>query len=296
VGARCVWVVVMVAAGSTATPAADVVVPDAPAATHFASSRAGEVVVPVAIGGRAGYRFLVDTGSSHTAVTGQLVADVQARPVARTQMSAAAGTVDCLVVALPAVSIGGGVAVAAGLAATVLPDASAQALAADVDGVLGQDFLSRFVYTIDYRGSRIVWHESGYVPPGERLTLVRGQDRWLVELPQAATEGGAAAPIRRFVPDSGADALVLYGEDRARALGAEWQPLPARLGSLTGARAARVATVDGLRVGGTILGRQIAAVVASTAATDDPDGLLPLHLFASVFVSARDRALVIQPR
>jgi hypothetical protein len=295
-GARWLWVLGLVVGGATARPAADVVAATAPAETRFASSRAGEVVVPVAIGGRAGYRFLVDTGSSHTAVTASLVAEVAARAVARTTMSAAAGTVDCLVVALPVVSVGGGLAVAAGLAATVLPDAPAQGLAAGVDGILGQDFLSRFAYTIDYRRSRIVWHESGYLPAGERLTLVPGQDRWLVELPQASADRRALTPVPRFVPDSGADAIVLYGEARARDLGAEWQPIAAMLGSLTGDRAARVATVAGLRVGGTILGRQIAAVVPSTAATDYPDGLLPLHLFASVFVSARDRALVIQPR
>ena len=57
----------------------------------------------------------------------------------------------------------------------------------------------------------------------------------------------------------------------------------------------RTATVDGLRVGEATLDGQVAAVVPSTA-PDDPDGLLPLHLFASVFFSARSRALVIEAR
>jgi predicted aspartyl protease len=287
------WVLLLVV-GSTVRPAADTVAPVL-RATPFASGRAGEVIVPVTIGGRGGYRFLVDTGSSHTAVTARVVDEVGARAVARTQVTAAGGTVACIVVALPVVSVGDGIAVVAGLDATALPATPASILAAEADGVLGQDFLARFAYTIDYRRSLIVWHEPGYLAPGVRLTLVPGQDRWLVELPQ--TIAGAARPtVRRFVPDSGADSLVLYGEDRARALGAEWQPMAATLNSLTGERAARVATVEGLRIGRTILGRQIAAVVPSTAATDDPDGLLPLHLFASVFVSARDRALVVQPR
>jgi hypothetical protein len=67
----------------------------------------------------------------------------------------------------------------------------------------------------------------------------------------------------------------------------------AALGSLSGDRAVRTAIVDGLRVGEAMLDGQLAAVVPS-AAPDDPDGLLPLHLFASVFFSAPSRALVIQ--
>jgi hypothetical protein len=100
------------------------------------------------------------------------------------------------------------------------------------------------------------------------------------------------------VPDSGADTLVLFDEARARGLSAEWPGGTAELGSLTGAHVVRTATVDGLRVGDAILGRQLAAILPAIRDADpgEPDGLLPLHLFASVFFSARSRALVIEPR
>ena len=207
-------------------------------------------------------------------------------------MRAAGGPVACLVVALPAVVVGA--ATASGITATVLPPPAGSIIRIDLDGVLGQDFLSRFDFTIDYRRSRIDWHDAGYEAPGIRLALTPSQDRWLVELPQPATSG-AAATVRRFVPDSGADTLVLFGEARARCLIAEWRAGAAALGSLTGARVVRTATVDGLRVGSARLDRQVAAIVPAAAA-DDPDGLLPLHLFARVFFSARSRALVVQPR
>jgi hypothetical protein len=213
--------------------------------------------------------------------------------VARTVMRAAAGSVECLVVALPTVVVDG--VSADGLTATALPRAAAAALGPGVDGVLGQDFLSRFTFTIDYRRSQIVWHDADYVAPGTRLTLVPAQDRWLVELPQPATSSGGPATLRRFVPDSGADTLVLFGERRAGCLITAWRRGTSALGSLTGERAVRTATVDGLRVGEATLDGQVAAIVPSTAA-DDPDGLLPLHLFASVFFSARSRALVIEAR
>ena len=235
--------------------------------------------------------------STHTAVTATLATAVDAVPVARTVMRTTAGTVGCLVVALPVVAVDA--ASAGGLTATVLPPAAAAALGRDrgrgVDGVLGQDFLARFAFTIDYRRTQIVWHDPDYVAPGPRLTLVPAQDRWLVELPQPAKTSGSPATLRRFVPDSGADTLVLFGETRGAGLITAWRPGTSVLGSLAGDRAVRTATVDGLRVGATTLDGQLAAVVSSSS-PDDPDGLLPLHLFASVFFSARSRALVIEAR
>ena len=266
---------------------------DPAARTRFASTRPGEILVPVTVGGMGPFRFLLDTGSTHTAVTEKLATAVDAVPVARTVMRAAAGSVRCLVVALPTVVVDG--VSADGLTATALPPAAAGALGPGVDGVLGQDFLSRFAFTIDYRRSRILWHDADYVAPGTRLTLVPAQDRWLVELPQPAPTPGSAPTLRRFVPDSGADTLVLFGEHRVGRLITAWRAGTSALGSLTGERAVRTATVDGLRVGEATLDGQIAAVVPSTA-PDDPDGLLPLHLFASVFFSARSRALVIEAR
>lgn len=261
--------------------------------TPFESRAPGEVVVPVTVGGHGAYRFLLDTGSTHTAVTQALASAVGARAVARTTMSAAGGTLECLVVALARVAIAGGgredeVIAVDGLTATALPATSAALLGPGLDGVLGQDFLSRFSYTIDYRASRIRWHEPGYLAPGVRLTLVPSQDRWLVELPQAGT-----APAYRFVPDSGADTLVLYGDGLAANVVREWRDDRAVIGSLTGDREVRTGIVGGLRVGDATIDRQLAVVVPGERR--EPDGLLPLHLFASVQFNARDRALVIQP-
>jgi len=261
--------------------------PDRAPSTPFESRRAGEVIVPAMVGGRGPFRFLVDTGSTHTAVTGRLATLLVARPVARTAMRAAGGTLECLVVALPMVAVGR--IVVDGLAATALPAAAGAALGVGIDGVLGQDFLARFSYTIDYRNSRIRWHEPGYVSPGVRLTLVPSEDRWLVELPQIGPH-----PVYRFVPDSGADTLVLYGDGLADHVVREWRYDRAAIDSLTGLRAVRTGIVGGLRVGDATIERELAVVVPGERR--EPDGLLPLHLFASVQLNARDRYLVIQPR
>ncbi|MEO5822976.1 MAG: aspartyl protease family protein [Vicinamibacteraceae bacterium] len=320
---RATMAIVLVSAVVLPARTASGDVAPAPSRTPFTSTRPGEVVVPVTIGGHGPFRFLLDTGSTHSAVTARVAVVVGAAPVARTVMRATAGPVTCLVVALPPLSVGA--AAAAGITATVLPAGAEGVLGTVLDGVLGQDFLARFDFTIDYRRSRIDWHESGYAAPGIRLTLVHAHDRWLVELPQPAGSEPSSDPgsepcselsselssepsserradsahgveeVHRFVPDSGADTLVLFEEARTRCLVAEWHAGTADLGSLTGTRAVRTATVVGLRVGDTTLERQTAAIVPAPAA-DGADGLLPLHLFARVFFSARSRALVVQPR
>ena len=52
------------------------------APTRFTSSRPGEIVVPATVGGLGPFRFLLDTGSTHTAVTDRLATTVDAVPVA----------------------------------------------------------------------------------------------------------------------------------------------------------------------------------------------------------------------
>lgn len=138
-----------------------------------------------------------------------------------------------------------------------------------------------------------MWHARTYVPTGVRLALVPSEERWLVELPQRD-----GTPTWRFVPDSAADTLVLYSEAAAKRMVTEWQVGLAALGSLTGTRIVRTGIVDGLRVGGASLERQPVVVLPSPGvgtAAGAPTGLLPLHRFASVFFSATDRCLVVQP-
>ena len=77
-------VFLVVTAGAIAGPAAADVALERTSSTPFRATRPGEVIVPVIVGGRGPYRFLLDTGSTHTAVTAALVDAVDARPVART--------------------------------------------------------------------------------------------------------------------------------------------------------------------------------------------------------------------
>ena len=121
----------------------------------FLDHRPGAIAVPVSIDDAGPYRFLVDTGSTHTAIRDTFATSIGAVPVARTTLSTSAGRADALVVRLPHVAIG-----SAGvdeLLATSLTAAAAGVLDDGIAGVIGQDFLTQFDYTLDYRRAALIW-------------------------------------------------------------------------------------------------------------------------------------------
>jgi hypothetical protein len=113
-----------------------------------------------------------------------------------------------------------------------------------------------------------------------------------VALPQSDDPDGE---VLRLVPDSGADALVLFGEAAAKRLPLSTRGA-SRLGSLAGEDGVQSSVVEMLRVGAMTLRDQIAAVVPARTEGEDGDGLLPLHQFGSVFFNNRDGYLLIEPR
>lgn len=257
---------------------------------RFTSPHPGAVVVPVDIGSVGGLRFLLDTGSSHSAVTPALFARLGAAPIAKTTVASAAGAVPVFVVSLSNVAIGEARAVT--IQATVLPQDSAAVIGEDINGIIGQDFLSRFNYTIDYRHSRIDWNTNADDAGGVRLPLVASGDRFLIELRQSMGDHGWSL---RFVPDSAADAIVLFDGTNGRRLFTADPARSARLDGLAGHATVRVGVLENLRVGDTRLTRAAAALI-SRSDREDGDGLLPLHLFASVSFNHREGYAVIRPR
>lgn len=238
----------------------------------FVSTQLGQVVVPVTLGGFGPYLFLLDTGSSHTAVSRELADLVGFPQVAKASMTTPTGTIEIAVVRLDRVGVGP--VHADELLASVLPAGALDVFGSGAWGVLGQDFLQRFNYTLDYRRSTVLWSEEPDTSASERLTLVTVDGRFLVELPQIGS-----SPLR-FVPDSGANSLFVFN---AAAVGVSGVRTSAQVQSLVGGTTAVAGTVEVLRVGRRTLRHQPAFVLT----VDGPghageDGLLPLHLFRRV--------------
>jgi predicted aspartyl protease len=242
----------------------------------FASSGGAVVTVAVKIGGTGPFRFLLDTGSSRSAVTETLAASLRMQAVASTVVVTAAGTERRAVVRLGHVAVGN--ALVEQLTASVVSASSLDGDGPRLDGILGQDFLSGFDYTLDYRARRLVW-DAAAPASATRFTLRRSEGRFLVELPQ----GSGDAQLLRLVPDSGADGLVLFARAGVVALPTSARRDAGRVTTVTGARAAQSVRVRALQIGD-LTWRNRAAVVVDRSGPDAPegDGLLPLHGFGRV--------------
>jgi predicted aspartyl protease len=261
-----------------------------PADVRFTSSERGEVLIPVFIGGAGPYRFLLDTGSSHTLISQTLATTLGAAPVAQSRLATSAGSIMALVVALSDVSVGD--ARVESLMATSLPLDAAGLLADGISGLLGQDFLSQFDYTLDYRTSRLSWDDQGQAAKGVHLTLEPSAGRFVVHLPQ---DDRCQCPVR-LVPDSGANAVVLFSGTGADRLPVDSAP-SIRMSTLAGDRSAVGVIVKTLLVGpATLWNVPAARVVVPEGTMETGDGLLPLSLFARVSFRHHEGYMVVQPR
>jgi hypothetical protein len=254
----------------------------------------GAVAVAARVDGAGPFRFLVDTGSSHSAVGDALARRLGLQAIAKAEILSATGQSMQPIVRLGRISVGG--AGRDGILASVLPSAELRRVGTEVDGVLGQDFLAAFDYTIDYLHGRLTWTADGAMDePAARLTLLPEGGRFLAALPQGAGRG-----VVRLVPDTGSATLVIFGEVRTGGAGAlRWLPAngQAQMRGVVGERTVERAFVQALRVGELVMRNEPAVVVERPgSAAGDADGLLPLHRFARVSFNARERCLSIWPR
>jgi predicted aspartyl protease len=250
---------------------------DAADRTRFRLRGAADIVVEVSIGGEGPFRFLLDTGSSRSAIAAAAASRLRQPRVARTLMLTPSGQ---SLRDLTRLHLTIGPAADIEVEALIL---GSDELGAGVDGLLGQDVLRSLTYTIDYERREIVWHDAAPAARGTRIALEEDEGRLIALLPQAAGPCGTL----RVIPDSGADAWVLF-ERSGRALPAFTPAAAARLRTMTGQRSVRSVVIDQIEVGRLELRNQVAVVIDAThAGSIFGDGLLPLHVFTRVTFNGR---------
>ena len=165
-------------------------------AVPFTLTGGGAVIVPVFVEGRGPHRFLVDTGANGSAVARSLAERLGLAPVAKRLVVTPAGDETRLVVDLGRVSVGA--AAADALLASIVDADRLRIDGTEVDGVLGQDFLARFDYTIDYRRRVLVWEGLWRAGTASawRCTAARGASWSMSRSPEAATVRSASCPTR----------------------------------------------------------------------------------------------------
>ena len=256
-----------------------------PDETAFDLRPSGAVRVPVEINGHGPFTFLLDTGASHSTLSDLVAGRLSLAAVAKVRVQTAAGARTRLVVRLEHMAIGG--ATAAGLMPSVAPQAELEAMEPGIDGVVGQDFLSAFDYTLDYQRQRLRWTAGD---DGERLPLIRAGQRSLVRL-----AGGKRRRPVLMVPDSGTNGLVLFERNGRTAVEVDEAGPLVNVSAVALAATGRGAMLGELRVGAVTLRNQPAAVVASDGSSEvEGDGLLPLHHFASVSFSNSAAYMVVR--
>jgi hypothetical protein len=247
----------------------------------------GAVLVPIAINGQGPFTFLLDTGSSHTIVTDELADRLRLPLRAKVPVSTAGGVQMQLVVGLEHTTIGN--ASVAGLLPSVVTVAQLRDIESGVDGVIGQDFLSAFNYTVDYRRSRLWWA----VEPDEkgvRLPLIRAGERFLVQL-----AGNGRGNSVLMVPDSGSEAFVIFERSGQTAVAVDQLNDSVGISVLSSQRVGRGARLREFHVGAVTLRNQPAVVVQRSGSREmEGDGLMPLHRFSCVCFNNRDGYLIVR--
>ena len=262
----------------------------APSELTVRIDESGAVIVPVSINGHGPFPFLLDTGSSHSVVSQSLADQLALRFVAKTSVLTSTGREWRPVVNLDKTAIGG--AQSEGLLASVTPSAQLHGVARGIEGVIGQDFLCGLNYTLDYRNKRLVWSDERSDAGGSRVPLVAQGGRYLVRV----TMAGSDRPVL-LVPDSGASGFVAYERNGRTTLALDSAAGSTAVHSLSGGQVARTMRLGELRLGSlTVRDQRVAVVARDQDDVAEGDGVLPLHLFASVSFNARDGYLLLRPR
>ncbi len=113
----------------------------------------GRLLVPVAVNGKKESRFLFDTGATTIVLSDKLAAKAGVTPKSMKRVSTFAGAVSLPVAQVDTVSIGDRSVV--GIEVLVADLARLFNLDPEIDGILGQDVLSRFNHLLDCRSGKL---------------------------------------------------------------------------------------------------------------------------------------------
>ncbi len=225
----------------------------------------------VRIGSAGPFRFLVDTGATTTVIDRSVAAAIGLQPVRTIEALSTTGSLDVQETTVDELRAGSVTVMRSPVLITSLPRFVNHG---HVDGILGMSFFAGRALLLDVRGRCVELD----VPAPRGMTLGAHE-----VVGRVAVEAGALT----FILDSGTSFLVLTSS-RARALAVEDGTM--EMTSAAGRRRAATATIPIFRIGPVIL----RDVPAALAPAEDPreDGLLPVTPFASVYIAA-DRKRVI---
>ena len=238
----------------------------------------GFLVVSASLNQHGPFLFLVDTGATASSITPAAARTAGLLPDHRVTLAAAGG--DRTAPAASNVTLQIGPASASGVEVVILPLDSIRSIDPRIQGVIGQNFLSRFPCLLDYREHRL-WL-------GEEAS--RRAEHLPTRLPAEIAAGRIIVPVtidarkpQRLVLDSGASDLTLSCGNRCPHLAVSEEN--ADLRTNTGTRAVRRGVLTAIQVGDIRILRPTVALLERTSASTVEDGLLPANLFVQVYLA-----------
>jgi predicted aspartyl protease len=257
------------------------------------------VVVPVTVNGAGPFKFVLDTGTSRSAVE-RKIADQLSLP--RIAESHAVGVQESVLVSLVySDSVSMGAATVRNLSLTVLPEAAG--LPSGIRGILGEDFLEKFDVLIDNRHHRIEL-QPGSGPLADGLTGERLPVRLDGIMDGHPTIGRLIIACRApelsrneisLLLDSGINYLVLFGGPQSLGVGAAAQNyFVASTSKSSNSVVVSTKMIRQLRIGNKIVAN-VTAVAPPARPGTDTDGLLPTSFFNSIFISHSQKFVILDP-
>jgi len=229
----------------------------------------------VFLNGQGPFRFLIDTGAQTNQLDKVIADRLDLKPTFRAEMATIAGST----------LVPGGRVARVTLGAATASDQEflfsgldgVHKLSTTIQGVIGQEFLSRFDYLLDLSGRRIVFGAEE-TEGGGRTSLNLVHSRPVVE-----TDKGM------LVLDSGSEVAILYA---AWPEGSGTRFITAS-GSASGLEVREVR----VQVAGRSYSTRAAAVPRAFSGQDvREDGLLPVSIFRTVYVSNSGKYVVLDPQ
>jgi hypothetical protein len=229
------------------------------------------IVDCVYINGKGPFRFLLDTGEQSNEMDPDLARKLGIEITFQTELDTPAGASRVPGATASLVSVGN--VDAANQEFLITNREALRSLSPDIRGTIGQQFLSKFNYTLDFRHHRVVFEDPAPAV-GTRVAF-----RLVAGCMVVTTDLGD------LMLDSGTDSLFLFH--------ASPRVTSAVLSTSNGNIAVALDHAASLRVGGKVYYPSTAAYhpVADAPAA----GLMPASLFHTIYVSNSDHYLVFDP-
>lgn len=245
----------------------------------------GYPTVQVFINGQGPYRMLIDTGNTSSSVLPSVARETGLTLLHSVVVSSLAGD-RTVPIANTHIRVGSSAAV---VELMISPLPGIAHLGANLHGILGQNFLARTPYLIDYSARRLYFDDEA----------TRRAQSLPATFPARTVAGRLAINVQiespyRLVLDSGASHLFLYCRTRCPHLnGVQAGPAITNSGSVPVRRGTLPrATLGSLHF------RNPSAVIVESASADgeEADGLIPTHWFSAIYIDPIRQEVRLNPR